>query len=173
MPLLSDEQILRARDIDLLSYLQTHEPGNVRKNHSGEYYMVEHDSLKMSNGKWFRHSTQQGGHSALDFLIKVRGVPFVDAVQSLTDGYVISSYQAKSAQKASPPAPPKPFTLPKPNRMQKSFTHPQQGLPKLKIYGMPSGLAYGARVRRSPMVTILFTESKPEGLQLWNSLLGT
>jgi len=117
MPRLSDEQILRARDIDLLSYLQIHEPGNVRKNHSGEYYMVEHDSLKMSNGKWFRHSTQQGGHSALDFLIKVRGVPFVDAVQSLTDGYVISGYQAKSAQKASPlPTPPKPFTLPKSNR---------------------------------------------------------
>ena len=58
MPPLSDEQILRARDIDLLSYLQTHEPSNVRKNRSGEYYMVEHDSLKMSNGKWFRHSTQ-------------------------------------------------------------------------------------------------------------------
>ena len=99
MPRLSDEQILRARDIDLLSYLQTHEPSNVRKNRSGEYYMVEHDSLKMSNGKWFRHATQQGGHSALDFLIKVRGIPFVDAVQSLTDGYVISGYQVKSAQK--------------------------------------------------------------------------
>ena len=42
MPLLSDEQILRARDIDLLSYLQTHEPSNVRKSRSGEYYMVEH-----------------------------------------------------------------------------------------------------------------------------------
>ena len=117
MPHLSDEQILRARNIDLLSYLQNYEPGNIRKNRSGEYYMVEHDSLKMSNGKWFRHSTQQGGYSALDFLIKVRGIPFVDAVQSLTDGYAISNYQAKSAQKVSPPpSSPKPFTLPKPNK---------------------------------------------------------
>jgi hypothetical protein len=54
--------------------------------------MVEHDSLKMSNGKWFRHSTQQGGYSALDFLIKVRGVHFVDAVQSLTGGNTILAY---------------------------------------------------------------------------------
>jgi len=51
MPRLSDEQILRARSIDLLSYLQAHEPGSVRKNHSGEYYLAEHDSLKISNGK--------------------------------------------------------------------------------------------------------------------------
>ena len=120
MPRLSDEQILKARSIDLLSYLQTHEPGSVRKTHSGEYYMVEHDSLKISNGKWFRHSTQQGGYSALDFLVKVRGVHFVDAVQSLTGSSGFYDYKDRTGYKAhqtlQAKAPPKPFILPKPNR---------------------------------------------------------
>ena len=103
MPRLSDEQIIQAREIDLLSYLHTYEPGSVRKSKGtvDEYYMVEHDSLKMSNGKWFRHSTQQGGYSALDFLIKIRGISFVDAVESLTKGYFIPPLQGKGLQNKS------------------------------------------------------------------------
>ena len=95
MPLLTEEQIQQARSIDLLVYLQTHEPSNVRqsKGKTDEYYLVEHDSLKMSNGMWFRHSTQYGGYSALDFLIKVRGYHFVDAVVALTGGYALSDYR--------------------------------------------------------------------------------
>jgi len=102
--MLTEEQINRARSVDLLDYLQTHEPGNVRKTKgsNGEYYYVPHDSLKMSNGKWFRHSTQYGGHSALDFLMKVRGIGFVDAVESLTKGYFIPPPQDKSVDKATP-----------------------------------------------------------------------
>ena len=54
MPKLSEEQIFQARSVDLLDYLRTHEPSNVRKSrgYSNEYYMVEHDSLKMSNGEY-------------------------------------------------------------------------------------------------------------------------
>ena len=82
--------------------------------------MAEHDSLKISNGKWFRHSTQQGGVSALDFLVKVRGVHFVDAVQSLTGSHVVSDYKTKSEhiahQTLQAPNPTKPLVLPKPNR---------------------------------------------------------
>ncbi|MCL1914178.1 MAG: DUF3991 and toprim domain-containing protein [Eubacteriaceae bacterium] len=116
MPKLTEEQISHARSVDLLSYLQAHEPNSVRKSkgNADEYYMVEHDSLKMSNGKWFRHSTQQGGYSALDFLIKVRGVHFIDAVQSLTGGYVLTDF--KAAPMLPPPQKSKTFTLPKPNR---------------------------------------------------------
>ncbi|MCL2499802.1 MAG: DUF3991 and toprim domain-containing protein [Defluviitaleaceae bacterium] len=116
---LTEEQIQKARSVDLLDYLLIYEPANVRKSKDkkDQYEMVEHDSLKMSNGKWFRHSTQYGGHSALDFLVKVRNIHFVDAVLSLTDGTFISDYQADYAQKSSKaPAPPKPFILPKPNQ---------------------------------------------------------
>jgi hypothetical protein len=111
---LTEEQILQARSISLLDYLQTYEPDNVRKSGANEYRMVEHDSLKISNGKWFRHSTQQGGHSALDFLIKVRGINFADAVISLSEGKYFSDYKEKSIPKAPPK--PKPFFLPKKNK---------------------------------------------------------
>jgi len=116
MPKLSEKQIQQARSVDLLDYLKAHEPYNVRKSKgsTNEYYMVEHDSLKMSNGKWFRHSTQQGGYSALDFLVKERAVHFVDAVLALTDGYAITDN--KAMPNTLPPSLTKPFVLPKPNR---------------------------------------------------------
>ena len=117
MPKLTEEQISRARSVDLLDYLKTYEPGNIRKSKgsANEYHLVEHDSLKMSNVKWFRHSTQQGGYSALDFLMKVRGIHFVDAVQSLTGGHAFMDYVAVP-KAPSQPANPKSFALPKPNR---------------------------------------------------------
>jgi hypothetical protein len=69
---------------------------------------------------WFRHSTQQGGVSALDFLVKVRGVHFVDAVLSLTGVYAFTNYKAmpKAPVPVSLKQPnlPKPFALPKPNK---------------------------------------------------------
>ena len=122
MPKLTEEQIRQARSVDLLDYLKANEPGNVRKSrgYSNEYYMVEHDSLKMSNGKWFRHSTQQGGYSALDFLIKVRDVPFVDAVLLLTGGYTFTDYKvmpkAPAPISSKPATPQKPLVLPAPNK---------------------------------------------------------
>ena len=116
MARLSDEQIMKAREIDLLSYLQRYEPNSIRQNRAGEYYLTQHDSLKISNGKWFRHSTQEGGHSALDFLMKVRGVSFVDAVESLTSGYVFIDYQVKPALKTRSAPQAKPFVLPTPNK---------------------------------------------------------
>ena len=116
MARLSDEQIMKAREIDLLSYLQHYEPNNIRQNRAGEYYLTQHDSLKISNGKWFRHSTQEGGYGALDFLMKVRGVSFVDAVESLTSGYVFTDYQAKPELKTRSTPQAKPFVLPTPNK---------------------------------------------------------
>ena len=132
MPRLSDEQITQARNIDVLDYLQTYEPGTVRKCGANEHCLVEHDSFKMSNNKWFWWSRDFGGYSALDFLVKVRGLHFVDAVKSLTDGMYFSSYHENDSRKdnntsyktspppklkpKAPPKPQKPFTLPKAHR---------------------------------------------------------
>jgi hypothetical protein len=46
MPKLTEEQIRQARSVDLLDYLRTYEPANVRKSKGShnEHYMVEHDS---------------------------------------------------------------------------------------------------------------------------------
>ncbi len=43
----------------------------------------EHDSLKISNGKWCWFSRGIGGYSALDYLIKVKELPFTQAVETI------------------------------------------------------------------------------------------
>ena len=65
MPGVSKEQIAAAKEIDLLSYLQVYEPGSFKKSGPNEYRLIEHDSLKISNGKWCWHSRGIGGRSAL------------------------------------------------------------------------------------------------------------
>ena len=60
--LFTEEQIKTAKSIDLLTYLQTYEPDNLRRA-GKEYCLAEHDSLKISNGKWFWHSRGFGGYS--------------------------------------------------------------------------------------------------------------
>lgn len=116
VPVPTDEQIEAARAIDLFSYLQSHEPQELIRKGS-HYVMASHDSLVIDNGKWFRFSREVGGYSALDFLIKVRGMDFVDAVSHLTDGAGTAPYQPQRPppQAASPPKLKKPFALPPAN----------------------------------------------------------
>ena len=52
MPYIAAEDIIAARQIDLLSYLQANEPGELVKLPGNTYCTREHDSLKISNGKW-------------------------------------------------------------------------------------------------------------------------
>lgn len=75
--------IEQARQMDLLTYLQHYEPSNLRRVAGNVYCTREHDSLKISNGKWMWWSRGIGGKSALDYLIKVRGMDFVEAVQTI------------------------------------------------------------------------------------------
>ena len=76
--------IEQARQMDLLSYLQRYEPSNLKRVAGNVYCTKEHDSLKISNGKWYWWSRGIGGVSALDYLIKVRDYGFVEAVEALT-----------------------------------------------------------------------------------------
>ena len=75
-----------ARQIDLLSYLRAYEPSNLVKvkGTTNVYCTAEHDSLKISNGKWYWWSRGFGGYSALDYLMKVKEYGFVEAVEILT-----------------------------------------------------------------------------------------
>ncbi len=50
---------------------------------NGVYCLRSHDSLKISNGKWYWWSRGIGGRSALDYLIEVEGIPLVEAVQRI------------------------------------------------------------------------------------------
>ena len=52
MAYFAPEDILRARDMDLLTYLRNYEPQNLVRLNGDNYCTREHDSLKISNGKW-------------------------------------------------------------------------------------------------------------------------
>lgn len=76
----SKEDIAKAREMDLLTYLACYEPDNLRQVSANVYSTVEHDSLMINNGKWCWFSRGIGGRTALDYLIKVKGLRFPDAV---------------------------------------------------------------------------------------------
>ena len=78
------EEIERAREMDLLTYLRLYEPENLVHVGANVYSTREHDSLKISNGKWMWWSREFGGASALDYLVKVKGISFPDAMAILT-----------------------------------------------------------------------------------------
>jgi hypothetical protein len=44
-------QVEYAKSVDLLDYLQRHEPDNLKKVGRG-YQLNDHDSFSISNGKW-------------------------------------------------------------------------------------------------------------------------
>lgn len=74
------DEVKNARQIDLLKYLRQYEPRELVHVAGNIYCTREHDSLKISNGKWCWFSRGIGGRSALDYLIKVKGIPFTEAV---------------------------------------------------------------------------------------------
>lgn len=89
MPYVSAEAIEQARHVDLLSWLQSNEPGNLVKLAGNSYCTREHDSLKISNGKWHWFSRGIGGRTALDYLIKVKEYTFPQAVETIVGGAAI------------------------------------------------------------------------------------
>jgi hypothetical protein len=97
----SAEQIARAKEISIEEYILTHEPNNIKRV-GNAYYLKDHDSLEISNNLWNWHSQGVGGKNVIDFLMKVRGFGFVDAVRQL-DGEDYHAYAV--SQKARPPTP--------------------------------------------------------------------
>ena len=94
----TDAQIASAKEIDLLSYLQTYEPNNLKHLGRDTYCLRDHDSLKISNGKWHWFSQHIGGKNALDYLIKVRGFSFVEAMNRLSTDAPIPVYEYKAPE---------------------------------------------------------------------------
>ena len=84
MPYYDSEAIERARQVDLLTYLQTCEPQELVHVSGNVYCTKTHDSLRISNGKWCWFSRGIGGYSALDYLIKVNGYSFLEAMETIS-----------------------------------------------------------------------------------------
>lgn len=83
MPYIDPDIILEAKRLDLLTYLQNYDPHELVHFSGNTYCTRSHDSLKISNGKWFWWSRGFGGRSALDYLIKVRELSFIEAVEQI------------------------------------------------------------------------------------------
>ena len=88
------EQIEAAKRMTAIEFLQRYRPGELVKAGSrGEFQLREHDSFKINGetSKFHWKSQDIGGKSALDYLVKVEKMKFVDAVLTLCNeipGYI-------------------------------------------------------------------------------------
>ena len=71
----------KAREMDLLTYLKNFNPSELVKITSDTYSTKTHDSMRIDDKLWHRFSTNDGGNSALDYLIKVEGYKLQDAAR--------------------------------------------------------------------------------------------
>lgn len=112
---IDEEQVAAVREIDLLTYLQKREPHELVHSAPGEYRTATHGSLVITKGKWYWNRDGFGGASALDYLIKVRGMGFVDAVEELMESGVAPA-SSLPEEKREPPPKKWTFYPPKPQR---------------------------------------------------------
>lgn len=85
IPYIPPSEITRIKQINLMTYLRQREPGELVKI-GRHYFTKSHDSLCISeNGLWHWQSRQISCTTALQHLIKVRGMNFYDAARLLLD----------------------------------------------------------------------------------------
>ena len=163
---MTKEQIEAAKKWDLLTYLQTYNPQELKRSGPREYCTRTHDSLKISNGKWCWNSRGVGGRTALDYLIKVRGLGFVEAVETLCGN------RAPLPQERPAPKPPKPFTLPAASRFPTAMLSYLQGRgihPELLQACIQAGTLYESRNYQN----CVFVGKDPTGRARFACLRGT
>ena len=154
MPGVTQEQIRQAREADLFAYLQSYEPG-VLKRDGPNYRHKEHDSLVYVTSKHYWYWNSRGRSiNALDYLIQIRGYGLVDAVQRLVGETVpqVSSYRsAGSPTKAQER---KPFSLPWAKGCATSavsYLHRRGISSKVISRCFSQGLFYEARYKGEPV----------------------
>ena len=101
MPHIAPEVVSKAKQMELYTYLKTYEPQELVHFGGSTYRTREHDSLKISNGKWYWFSRSIVGRSALDYLIKVKGIPFTEAVEVIVGRAATPPPTASSVAKES------------------------------------------------------------------------
>ena len=83
----------KAKEMDLLTYLMNFNPSELVKISDGTYSTKTHDSLIISNNLWHRFSTNDGGKTALDYLIKVEGYTLQEAARIILNNQNITIKQ--------------------------------------------------------------------------------
>ena len=72
-------------EVDLLTYLSICEPDNLVRVSGSTYSTRDHDSLRISNGKWYWFSRGFGGATALDYLVRVRSLSREEAMDRIRE----------------------------------------------------------------------------------------
>ena len=150
----TQEQIQTAREMDLLTYLQLYEPDELVQVNDKEYRTKTHSSLVISNGKFYYNRGGFGGVSALDYLVKVRRMPFVSAVELICGVRDSYSYYSQPPEKSARPPPKREFILPKPVKYpQKLVAYLQKrGItPDIISHCMKRGILYESVHNNKPV----------------------
>lgn len=120
MPGVTEQEIAQAKQMNLYQYMQLCEPDNFKPEGPGQFRHKGHSSLTFAeDGSWTYFKTKATGRTALNYLIAVEGVSFVEAVREINriQGGVRPSFQP--VKTPPPPAEKKPakeFRLPKPDK---------------------------------------------------------
>lgn len=96
------EQIERARNVDMVEFLERTEGFSVKKSGNG-YRCDKHDSLFITNDRrgWYWNSRDEGGNNAIAFCMKIYGQSFTEAVKSLCGDIQIEYTPNKMTSKPS------------------------------------------------------------------------
>ena len=83
---LEEDIIERAKNTDMIALLESEEGFSFKSTYGErEFKCIEHNSLVVNGNRrrWYWNSRQVGGNNAIDYLVKIRGMNFRDAVLHL------------------------------------------------------------------------------------------
>lgn len=83
---LEEDIIERAKNTDMIALLESEEGFSFKSTYrEREFKCIEHNSLVVNGNRrrWYWNSRQVGGNNAIDYLVKIRGMNFRDAVLHL------------------------------------------------------------------------------------------
>ena len=83
---LEEDIIERAKNTDMIALLESEEGFSFKSTYGErEFKCIEHNSLVVNGNRrrWYWNSRQGGGNNAIDYLVKIRGMNFRDAVLHL------------------------------------------------------------------------------------------
>jgi len=162
--------------MDLFTYLQRFDPDELVHVAGKEYCTKTHDSLKISNGLWNWNSRGIAGRSALDYLIKVRGMGFLDAVETILREIPQAPSPVRAGGSRKPPV----FSLPQERHLQLPPAAPDNNrvLAYLAGRGIDRGIldccvSAGQLYEALPYHNAVFVGKDKAGLPRYASLRGT
>jgi len=83
MTFISKERIEEIRKLDLYDYLRLYDPGQLVDKGGRLWSVKDYDSIIIFPDGWHRFSNGQSGKSALDYLVEIKGMTFLEAAEKI------------------------------------------------------------------------------------------